>query len=630
MAPSRLYGSGSKALLLLLLSVVLYFALAYDEQHHWHEWRYMYSAAHYTETELRLGLFDPGPPPERSADEIGAWYWGQMLHLTILRTAVQVLGLGETVIQVTELLYGLFVAAAILLAMLTLRQIRVEINPGQFAVLSLLSPLSVYLGFKLMPEGLALLLASAAIWVFALGVSATSVWRWVAWGGAVFLTALSFLAMGYMPLLVYGFIVAWACCWAKESTAARWSGSATVIIGSIVLSIIFAAVFYEITVNDYFSLYLYFSQYLKPLLVSLFGIITAWSAMYVFVILSGFSPHRRTLRFFLVWLLVSLPPLLLLSHNYIESRFLSVGLFPMAGLSVLGLAWIAQRMGHYFRRADSRSTVWIMILTLVPLVSWATLPFMPYEMNSGELRRLVQRVHKMDAGAAVLIPWNYTDFHYLRVAFPHRAIYLVQSPINKNNDIIPAPHWTRRRQHAYGDMFIKDRASLKRLEGQTLYYVGHGMLPPFQNLKRVASVLGLEAVTKRIDDMNSLNHILLEAGCGVIRNSYFISLRTMVTIVFTRWISRPPGYEVLLFGVRVARIYQQRHNPVGIDKRHHYFGRQSSSAWCSNTIRTARSRTFGEYLVLLFITPSSQEMESPVKSGRFKRRSWWYAGLQTC
>jgi len=41
------------------------------------------------------------------------------------------------------------------------------------------------------------------------------------------------------------------------------------------------------------------------------------------------------------------------------------------------------------------------------------------------------------------------------------------------------------------------------------------------------------------------------------------------------------------------------------------------SRWCSNTMRTARSRTSGEYLFALFITPSSQEMESPTKLGRF-------------
>ena len=34
-------------------------------------------------------------------------------------------------------------------------------------------------------------------------------------------------------------------------------------------------------------------------------------------------------------------------------------------------------------------------------------------------------------------------------------------------------------------------------------------------------------------------------------------------------------------------------------------------------MRTARSRTSGEYLLDVFITPSFQRLESPVKSGRF-------------
>src|SRR5690606_28928841 len=42
------------------------------------------------------------------------------------------------------------------------------------------------------------------------------------------------------------------------------------------------------------------------------------------------------------------------------------------------------------------------------------------------------------------------------------------------------------------------------------------------------------------------------------------------------------------------------------------------SPWCSRTIRTARSRTSGEYFADVFIAPSSQELEPPGKSGRFK------------
>lgn len=40
-------------------------------------------------------------------------------------------------------------------------------------------------------------------------------------------------------------------------------------------------------------------------------------------------------------------------------------------------------------------------------------------------------------------------------------------------------------------------------------------------------------------------------------------------------------------------------------------------AWCSSTIRTARSRTSGENLFDLAMTPSSQGMEPPENPARF-------------
>src|SRR5690606_20073859 len=43
------------------------------------------------------------------------------------------------------------------------------------------------------------------------------------------------------------------------------------------------------------------------------------------------------------------------------------------------------------------------------------------------------------------------------------------------------------------------------------------------------------------------------------------------------------------------------------------------SPWCSSTIRTARSRSSGEYRVdVFFMAPSSQRLEPPEKPGRFK------------
>jgi hypothetical protein len=44
---------------------------------------------------------------------------------------------------------------------------------------------------------------------------------------------------------------------------------------------------------------------------------------------------------------------------------------------------------------------------------------------------------------------------------------------------------------------------------------------------------------------------------------------------------------------------------------------EACSPWRSKTIRTARSRTSGEYRFHVFMTPSSQSLESPGIPGRF-------------
>src|SRR5690606_11328704 len=47
---------------------------------------------------------------------------------------------------------------------------------------------------------------------------------------------------------------------------------------------------------------------------------------------------------------------------------------------------------------------------------------------------------------------------------------------------------------------------------------------------------------------------------------------------------------------------------------------EAYSASCSNTSRTARSRTSEEYFSALIMTPTSQELEPPANLGRFSGR----------
>ncbi|GGK03070.1 hypothetical protein GCM10011394_10220 [Luteimonas terricola] len=51
------------------------------------------------------------------------------------------------------------------------------------------------------------------------------------------------------------------------------------------------------------------------------------------------------------------------------------------------------------------------------------------------------------------------------------------------------------------------------------------------------------------------------------------------------------------------------------------------SPWCSSTIRTAHSRSSGEYRVaVFFIAPSSQRLEPPEKPGRFTKEALYVIG----
>jgi hypothetical protein len=496
-----------RQLTLLLIALFIYLFLGNDDHHHWHEWRYLYSAANYSIEELRQGTFDPGPPPERSADEVGAWYWGQLLHESILRTAAETLDKGLRTVTAIQWLYGAWIPLAVLFGFLALRRLRLGVDETQVAALTLLSPLAVYLGFKLMAEGPAVFFAAVAIWSFAAGADKHGIPQMLLWTLAAFFTALSFLAMVYMPLLVLSFLVAWSICLGERSSVERWLGPLWVGAGSVVFSLVLAELFYGLSPADYFNMYGFYRTYVKSIAISLFGVLTAWSALYLLALAAFKSPQKKPRNFFLWWLIASCLPLFVFSGNYLEARFLAVALFPLAGLSVLGLDVIAQNVTKRLTGRAAGTLSWVCILLFVPLVSAISLPFMPFEMNASELRRVVTRVLAQDSAAAILIPWNYTDFHYLRFAFPDAPIFLVQSPVDERNHPVPDDKWVRRYLRIYGTAFLPDLKSLKNVDERNMYYVGHGILPPLRNLKSLATLIGLHAVAYQIDKMNPKNHL---------------------------------------------------------------------------------------------------------------------------
>jgi len=484
---------------LAVVAVGLWVALAADGRNHWHEWRYLYSAVRYPLASLVGGDFDPGPSPERSRAEVGAWYWGQIGHEAILAAAARRTGLGPTGIRRIQALYASFVVVALGLAWLALRSLPLAVDPLRIVLVALLSPLGAWIGFKLMPEGPALALAAASMTAFSAslraGTGASRVGLALASGAALGVSALVMISL---PLAVLGFGVAAGAVFSRDFGLARLAASTALALAAFLVAWIAGAATFGIAPGDYLTMYRFYRGYAKSPLVALFGIATAFSLLWLLVPAAAWTRRRRELAFFALWAASALLPLLLLSSNYLEARFLVVALLPLAGLLVLGLEALA---------GERAAAVWAAILVGVPLVTLATLPLLPFEMSSRELDRVTERILARDPDAVLLLPWNYTDYHFLALARPETTVLLVQSPVDAEGRAVRDEAWLARRRATYGSTFVASPEELARYRSRPLYYVGHGRMPPFRNLARLANLVGLDFVARRIDAMNPLEHL---------------------------------------------------------------------------------------------------------------------------
>lgn len=491
-----------------ITALVLYLVLANDGRHHWHEWRHVYSAANYSVADLAAGAFDPGPPPERSSAESGAWYWGQLGHEAVLRTVIRGLGPGLSTAVALGWIYGLAMPLAVLFLFLTLRRLRLGVATLPVSIVTLLSPLTVYLGFKLMGEVPAFLFATVAGWLFTLALHARSrAGQVLLLTGAGLALAASFLCKVFMPLSFLGFALALAVGLGSELGRRRVLTGLLVVLAIGAVGVYLPAAAIAVHPRDWVQMYRFFAAYRQPVAASLFGILTAGSLLYAAIPFALLTRRRRALRFFGLWLLFTAGPLFLLATNFVEARYLAVALVPFAGLACLSLETLVGRGSRAAGWTQRRMLSMALILLVLPAATAVSLPFLPFEMSSVELTRSAQRVWDRNPRTALLIPWNYTDYHFLKFAFPDRPVYLVQSPVDDQGQVFRDEPWERRQARNYGDAFIGNRADMVRVAEAERVYLGQGILPPIQNLRRLAGQLHLEGVVRRLDAMQPRNHI---------------------------------------------------------------------------------------------------------------------------
>lgn len=155
-----------------LVGLGLWLALAFDGRHHTDEPLYLYMAAYSSVGEI----LDPALAPAY------VFYVSRILHLLLARAAFALLGPGLATVQAIAALYALFVLAAVILGLATIRRLlRWEPAMVLAGPLLLVSPLVLWLAGKTLPESPGLVAMSLALYGFVRGLEPTEGRRALPW-----------------------------------------------------------------------------------------------------------------------------------------------------------------------------------------------------------------------------------------------------------------------------------------------------------------------------------------------------------------------------------------------------------------------------------------------------------------
>jgi hypothetical protein len=125
---------------------------------------------------------------------------------------------------------------------------------------------------------------------------------------------------------------------------------------------------------------------------------------------------------------------------------------------------------------------------------------MTHEVRIDQLRRLVARLDQEYANRnyAILTPYTYTDFHYLRFVYPDRSIYTVQTVFESQLN-----NWSY-----YPNQVVTDLAGLRTIDAE-LVYLGFHENFAVENLRRLVGAIPVPILVKQFEKTEFQDHLAL-------------------------------------------------------------------------------------------------------------------------
>lgn len=488
-------------LLALIIGLAGFVYVAMDGHLYWHEARLLFAVTHFSIPELLAGRFNPNQLGG-DINEIGSagYHLTKVLYLQTLD--------GLTRLPVTpdqQLMFGslaslLEISICGLCVRSVMRNLGASTALASWSALAFfMMPSMPYLAGKLLSEVAAMLPAfvALALWSDCLATARSS--NWIRALGAGLLIATTALMRLDVTIVHASFALA--------TLIASTASSRPRLIRFHLAILACASALYALYLvshpGAYSSILEYLRQYLsldpKSHLMSAFGLASFAGLMWVFAVV-GIIAFDRLTALLVVWLMFALIPMIAVAANYmIEPRYLVTASLPLAGLAGAGLLRVfARSLTHLAPRS-------LVIMLAMAFINWLAVPLMPYEVDRAAILRAADRYAPRGSDSILLVPWSYTDFHFLRFARPDGRIYNVHTPAGAPDSV--TTKWADRLHDWYGDHYIPDVDALAAVGQQgPVYYLGWGVYPPIQTLLSWADKVPVDVISQRLGSQSFMQH----------------------------------------------------------------------------------------------------------------------------
>ncbi|WP_161634979.1 glycosyltransferase family 39 protein [Leptolyngbya sp. Heron Island J] len=427
-------------------------------------------------------------------------------HLAIIKCIAALFGPGIALINAVAAVYLIFLMALAVAGYFILRLLMPNAKGlGRATIISLFAPMTVFLAFKTCPDLPALLFSGLSCLFLLLSLERRSWFKWFLLS-AIFLalTGLTKHVHAWMYISLSGTLLLFGryrCSFRQALFRVTAIGMTALLIFGITLFVL------RIPISQFLGFMVVASKVNEPILAKLLKLVLTYGLFLLVLPLAWLNPNRKWKWFMIAWFgLATVPFLIILSR--LEVRYLTLSAVPLSGLVWLALDSLNSWANYFPNR--SRQLMWTVAMVSAVIVAILVQPLTEHELRIDQFASTIQTI-QADAEEqefSVLIPWEYADFHYLRVAYPDLNVFSV----HENSDLSPEKlaDWKHFQNKYYGERVLHTLDDINALPGLK-YYVGYGATFSIENLRQMLEYLPAsdlrQEISAKVQSMSPLRHM---------------------------------------------------------------------------------------------------------------------------